>query len=118
MKRRQPEKEIQAQIVTLLRSLRADVWVLGTRRPRGDYQGTRQSPGLPDLIAFLPDEELLFIEVKSPKGRLTEEQKQFQQCCFDARVSHIVGGIDEVIDWLIDRRYLLEDQVSHERRSG
>jgi hypothetical protein len=43
-----PEKVIQQQIVTLLRSIGAQVWVLGTRRKRGDYQGTMQTPGLPD----------------------------------------------------------------------
>ena len=50
---RVPEKVEQQQGITLLRSIGADVWVLGTRRPRGDSQGTRQTPGLPDVFAVL-----------------------------------------------------------------
>lgn len=44
---RQVEKPIQAAITHLLGMLGARVYVLGTRRKRGDHQGTRQTPGLP-----------------------------------------------------------------------
>lgn len=55
MKRlRLPEKAVQQQIVHLLRSLGAHVYEIGTRRRRQDYPGTMQSPGIPDLVAFLP----------------------------------------------------------------
>lgn len=41
-----PEKVVQTQIVALLRTLGADVYVLGTTRPRGDrHHGTYQSQG-------------------------------------------------------------------------
>jgi hypothetical protein len=45
--RRQPEKAEQAGIVKLVRALGGRVYVLGTRRKRGDFQGTMQTPGLP-----------------------------------------------------------------------
>jgi len=38
-----PEKVIQSQIVVLLRTCGAAVYVLGGARPRGDYPGTRQT---------------------------------------------------------------------------
>lgn len=51
---RVPEKAVQAQIVHLLRSIGANVYVLGTTRRKGDHQGTMQTPGIPDLYVFLP----------------------------------------------------------------
>lgn len=49
-----PEKSEQSQIVQLLRSLGAQVYVLGNHRRKGDFAGTMQTPGLPDLQAFMP----------------------------------------------------------------
>ena len=110
-----PEKVVQQQIVQALTSVGGRVWVLGTRRPRGDYQGTRQTPGLPDLIAFLPPQKwlrrtLLFVEVKAAKGRLRPEQRHFQELCAFADVEHIVGGLDAVLAWLAREGYI---QPSH-----
>lgn len=80
--RRQPERAIQAHVVRLLRHVGCTVWVLGTTRRRGDYHGTMQTAGLPDVIAFLPRAGgVLFVEVKAPGGRLRPEQAQFRACC-------------------------------------
>lgn len=111
-----PEKLVQAQIRALLGSVGAAVYTLGTRRPRGDYQGTCQTPGIPDLLAFVPDRRqgvcrLLFIEAKATGGRLSEEQRDFQTHCVNAQVAHIVGDVDAVIAWLIANEYLKADQV-------
>jgi hypothetical protein len=48
------ERAEQSHIVQLLRTVGGQVYVLGTTRRRGDYAGTMQTPGLPDLLAFLP----------------------------------------------------------------
>ncbi len=122
----QREKGEQQGIVKLLRSLGATVYVIGTRRRRGDYQGTMMSPGLPDLEVFLPlspvlkgsagprvGVRLIKIEVKAPGGRLRPEQRAYQALCVAADIDHIVGGLDDVIAWLIAQRYLRSDQVSH-----
>jgi hypothetical protein len=117
MRLKVPEKAEQAAIVRLLASLGAKVYVLGTRRPAGDYQGTRQTPGLPDVLAFLPlhaarrghfeqSRELLAIEVKAKGGRLRPEQVVFRELCQQASVAHVVGGLDAVIAWLTARGYL------------
>lgn len=108
----QPEKLEQAAIVKLLRMVGASVYVLGTRRARGDYQGTRQTPGLPDLIAFVPDHSrtfvdqnrtLLMVEVKAPNGRPSDPQVEFCAHCQAAHVAHVMGGVDAVLDWLTTR---------------
>ena len=47
------EKEIQADIVKLLETVGAAVYKIGTTRKKGDHQGTMQTPGIPDLCAFV-----------------------------------------------------------------
>lgn len=112
----QREKLEQAAIVDLLRSIGGKVYVLGTKRPRGDHPGTCQTPGLPDLYAFLPAPPLalpalrrrtaLWIEAKAAGGRATDAQRAFAIECHASHVAHVLGGVDEVIHWLIEQGYL------------
>lgn len=118
--RRATERAIQSQGATLLRTLGARVWELGTTRRRGDYHGTMQTPGLPDVLAFMPPREphlwrLLVWEAKAPGGRLRPEQAIFRELCQFAGIHHVVGGIDPLIAWLIEQGYLRGDQVAHYR---
>lgn len=124
---RQPERMVQQSVMNLLRSMGAKVYTLGTTRRKGDYAGTMQSPGLPDLIVFLkrpataefgdvpmpPTRRLLFIECKAEGGRLRSEQIEFRGVSIAADVAHVVGGLDDVIAWLIENKHLRADQVAH-----
>lgn len=106
---RRSEKAEQAAIVQLLQSVGAAVYVLGTRRKRGDYQGTMQTPGLPDLLAFVPmvqastrRYELACIEVKVAGARRTWPQSVFAGYCEKAGVCYQCGTLDDVLSWLRD----------------
>jgi hypothetical protein len=102
--RRQPEKAIQADIVQALRRVGCAVYVLGTHRPAGDYQGTMQTPGVPDLWVFLPRGlGGLWVEVKAPKGRRSMAQEQFRAACYDDGVPYVCGGLPEVMQHLMLR---------------
>lgn len=117
----QHEKHEQHRIVTLLRSIGAIVYVLGTRRPHGDHPGTRQTPGIPDLYAFLPASRIvtapqaLWIEVKVGRNLRTPDQQYFAEYCEAARVAYLCGNLDDVIAWLVQRTYLKPDQLAHYR---
>lgn len=120
VRRRHPERAEQAAIRQLLLHLGADVWTLGTTRRRGDYPGTMQTPGLPDLLAVLPRGlGVLFVEVKAPGGRLRDEQRRFRQACVSCelpyRVHHVVGGQDAVIAYLVSLGLVRVEQVPHYR---
>ena len=126
-KPRVPEKVVQQQIVRALTAVGGRVYVLGTRRPTGDYQGTRQTPGLPDVLAFLPPQAgrplitqtmLLMVEVKDAGGRLRPEQAIFRDLCRQADVAHVTGGLDDVLAWLMDRGYLKREGVPWYRQEG
>ena len=58
----------------------------------------------------------LWVEVKAVGGRPTPEQLIFAGHCALADVGHVIGGVDEVIAWLIRGWWLLEQNVPHYRR--
>lgn len=125
IRRAQPEKHEQAQIVRLLRTLSAHLWVTGVPRRRGDFQGAMRTPGLPDVFAFVPVRQrcvqtwhFVAIEVKAHGGRLRPEQATFQACCRLAGVAHVVGGLDAVMAWLVSIGALRADGVPHYRRGA
>lgn len=129
------EKEEQAAGVQLLTAIGSVVFVLGTRRSRGkpcpncdtfvpEDQGTRQTPGIGDVFAFLPERhgalgperEALWWEAKrSEGGRMSDDQRKFQGLCGQARQHHVVGDRDDLIGWLILQGYLKSSQVPHYR---
>lgn len=120
------EEHEQADGVQLLRTLGAAVYVLGTVRAKGDHPGTRQTPGLPDVMAFLPASRLelgptlprfLCWEVKREGGRLRPEQAEFRAHCQASGVAHVVGDLTALMVWLVEHRYLRRESLSHERYS-
>lgn len=113
-RRAHPERLEQQQIVQVLEWVGAKVYTLGTTRKRGDHQGTMQTAGLADLLAFLPyehretrrGEQLLVVEVKSATGRMSDAQVEFAEHCNAAGIDHVVGGLAAVVRWLLDAGYL------------
>ena len=121
------EKTEQAHIVSTLRMIAGHdaVFTLGTVRKRGDHPGTMQSPGLPDVVAFLPSRRppgetprrvLLCVECKADGGRLSPQQVVFRNLCHDAEIAHVVGTFNAVIQWLCERGYAKPESFSHERQ--
>lgn len=118
---RVPEKAEQAHGVQLLRSIGATVYVLGTVRAKGDFPGTRQTPGIADVLAFLPvrgepGRVFLAWECKAVGGRLRPEQVEFKDLCDQAEIAHVVGPFDALIAWLAVRGYVKAESFSHYRQ--
>jgi hypothetical protein len=117
------EKYEQANGVHLLRSLGATVYVLGTRRRQGDHPGTMQTPGIPDIYAFLPFDatrgwtaRFVWWEVKAAGGRLRPEQAHFQTLCAIADVDHVAGDVNALVAYLIRRGRLKPESVAYYRQ--
>ena len=75
----------------------------GFRRDKG---GTRQTPGIPDLLVFGigPELPFFFIEVKGPKGKLRDSQIAFQAECERRDVPYLVAwDVREVFDFLAEK---------------
>lgn len=130
------EKVEQAQTVVLLKTIGADVYVLGTKRPTPTgtcprcqgfvvlkdrkYFATHQTPGVSDLFAALPAKNgqprrWLFNESKAVGGRPSPEQVAFRQVVLETGALHVLGGLDAVIATLIQEGYLSAGQVPHYR---
>jgi len=109
------EKQEQARIVELFRALRGTVYVSGTVRRAGDYPGTMQTPGIPDLAVFLPAPRaalvggdthvFAFVEVKRAGGRLGPAQRVFRDYCEASGIEYVSGTLDDVLAWLKVRGY-------------
>lgn len=119
------EKHEQADGVRLLQSLGARVYVSGTHRRSGDYQGTMQTPGIPDVEAFLPPprwrpaglaRQVLKWECKRPGGKLSPAQRDYADLCQQAAVAHVAGDLNALIAWLVGAGYLRPDQLPHDRQ--
>jgi hypothetical protein len=132
-----PERAEQEAVKKLLLAMGAKFYVAGVTRKKGDYQGTMQTPGLPDLpLVFLPAfklqpppapgtpplmYELVCIEVKSTAahktkhGGLSPFQREAKAYCLGAGVPYVHGDLDAIIGWLIDHGYLKPENVPHYR---
>jgi hypothetical protein len=112
------EKTVQRHIVQALEAVGGKVYKIGTTRRRGDHPGTMQTPGLPDLLAFLPIRDvrmvarwqLLVVEVKAAGGRLRHEQAEFRAFCLGANVAYVTGDLDDVLRQLQAEGYLKVDR--------
>lgn len=145
----QHEKFEQQKGVDLLRSIGASVYTFGTRRSKGSRcpkcgefvpnkdRGTRQSEGVPDVLAFLPrrpgvigatnesallkvfPREVLWWEAKRPGGGAeSDDQAEFRQLCAASSTAHCLGDVDELMTWLVEHGYLKAENLPHYRRAG
>jgi hypothetical protein len=121
------EKDEQLAIRMLMLSLGAREYVLGTKRKRGDFQGTMQTPGIPDLQFFLPEKRVemklyrtrrfVIVEAKRGKGgRFRPEQVEYRDLCAAAGVDYIGGCLNDVIAWLVTEGYVKADNLPHYRQ--
>lgn len=139
----QHEKKEQAWGVGLLTTIGAKVYVIGTRRPAGSKckhcgqfvpnpdQSTRQTPGIPDVLAVLPlrtrsarppssphDEirAVLWWEAKAPDGgRESEAQAEFRALMAQTATHHVLGSYDDLIAWLLEHGYVKAAGIPHYR---
>jgi hypothetical protein len=95
---RESEKDIQRKVYALL--VKCDCAVYWLSQPRE----TLQTAGVPDLMAFHALRGFAFIEVKVPNGHMSRAQREFQHHCGEAGIMYLVGGVQEVRDWLGAKR--------------
>ena len=111
-KNKSPEHDIQVQLIAMLESIEPrplyTATVGGVRLAIHTAKKMKEagySKGVPDLLVFEPRGmyEGLAIEVKTPKGRASTEQKEWITK-LNARgwSAHITNGLDEALEVLSD----------------
>ena len=99
VKRDQPEKRIQLQIIKYLKLKGFAVGKIkttGARRGKFFILDPYHFKGVADLLVFTP--ALTFIEVKAPGGRLSPDQILFQKLCEGSQTPYIIAySLDDII---------------------
>lgn len=112
----------QRHTQVFLEKLGAKVYKVGTRRRKGDFHGTMQTPGISDLLAFMPvrngRRRGLWVESKAGRGSLSDDQAVFKALCELAGWDHIVGDQNAVVAWCLREGYIRETQVPWYRLPG
>ena len=97
------EAKVSLEIKEFLKLMGCSVYSTeqGFRRDKG---GTRQTPGIADLLVFNAtgsNVPFFFIEVKGPKGKLRESQMLFQRECERTNTPYLVAhDVRDVYDFL------------------
>ena len=98
---RPTEKAVQAAVKDLLRQMSVEVW--DTSQPFA----AKITPGVPDLLCICSKRGVFFVECKRPGGKQTPAQRGFQAACEVAGTPYVLGGVDEVAEFL--RTYTRRD---------
>lgn len=119
------ERFEQQDGVKLLRSLGGVVYVSGTTRRSTDYQGTMQTPGIPDVQCFLPvpysaglTRRLLVWEVKRATGKMSPAQESYRAWALAAGVAHVWGDVNALLRWLVAEGFVHERQLTATRQEA
>lgn len=93
-----PEKAIHWWIVRYLRLMGFEVYSTAQAR------ATKISPGIPDLLVMGQGVHV-WVEVKRPKGKLSEAQETFQRLARRAGVDCLVWrSVEDARAWVVEQR--------------
>ena len=105
------EQRIQTAIVQYLRLNRYMAFSvpnginIPTKGSREIYRRMGLLSGVSDLCVMLPDGKTLWVEVKTPKGRQSEEQKAFEAAALRLGHKYVVWrSIDDAIRFVEERK--------------
>jgi hypothetical protein len=98
------EREIQAEVVKLYLAFRCMVYNLS--QPRA----TKQTPGLADIyVIHMPSHSVWWHELKTPRGRQSPPQVEFQEVHKYTGVGYVVGGVKAAEAHLIKMAIAMRD---------
>lgn len=102
------EKEIENQILEYLSVIPGHFW---KNQSTGLYDPTKRRfrknnnkyhiNGVSDILGILPNGIFVAIEVKTPKGRLTDSQKTFlKEITLNGGIAFVARSVKDVVDQL------------------
>lgn len=96
MKREAPERAVQIAIINRLALYGVECWSIPNEARRSIVAGRMMkaaglTPGAPDLICIGPEGRVAFLEVKAPKGVVSERQADVHERL--RRKGHVVAVV-------------------------
>ena len=90
------EKRLEGQIILHLKMAGCEVAKSGEQAV---YNSRYVLAGMSDLIVFAPGQGVIFMEVKTPKGKQRDSQKRFEDLCNGCGLKYaLVRSVKEAMD--------------------
>lgn len=87
------EADVTKQIRSVLKTFGIFHWKV--------WQGMGSTPGVPDIVGVMPDGRFLGIEVKAPKGKVSDHQERFiNNINATGGLAFVARSADDVIEKL------------------
>jgi len=106
------ESEIQRSILQYLRLKKLPCWrmnVLGIPLPNGGFRPNVEMQGVADIHVIVKQKGIgvsAWLEVKRPKGKQSDKQKEFQETVEKAGGLYaVVNSVDDVVEWLAQNHF-------------
>lgn len=97
--KKQTEKELEKKIILNLKLHGYYVYKTASAGSCYDYNLQFNDAGISDLIVLGGPNRVTFLEVKTPKGRQSVEQKVFEEICAKHKVKYaVVRSVGEAIN--------------------
>ena len=96
------EKRLEGQIILRLKMMGCEVAKSGEQAV---YNSRYVLAGMSDLLVFIPKYGVLFMEIKTPKGKQRDSQKRFEDLCNGCGLKYaLVRSVKEARD--VVKQYL------------
>ena len=96
------EKRLEGQIILRLKMMGCEVAKSGEQAV---YNSRYVLAGMADLLVFIPKYGVLFLEIKTPKGKQRDSQKRFEDLCNGCGLKYaLVRSVKEARD--VVKQYL------------
>ena len=96
------EKRLEGQIILRLKKMGCEVAKSGEQAV---YNSRYVLAGMADLLVFIPKYGVLFLEIKTPKGKQRDSQKRFEDLCNGCGLKYaLVRSVKEARD--VVKQYL------------
>lgn len=110
------ELDLQKFTVELLRLNGVFAFAVPNGEHRSKRTGARLKAmgvrkGAADLLIFAPPGQAYCLELKSAKGRLSPEQKEFQAACIGMGIPYAVASSPEDVETILDAWGVLRKQA-------
>jgi len=97
--KKQTEKLLEKKIILSLKMLGFYCYKTASAGSCYDYNMQYNEAGIADLIVLGGPNRVTFLEVKTPKGRQSVEQKVFEEICAKHKVKYaVVRSVGEAIN--------------------
>lgn len=97
--KKQTEKQLEKKIILNLKMMGFYLYKTASSSNAYDYNICYNTAGMADLLVIGGPNRVTFLEVKTPTGRQSEKQKEFESLCLKHGVKYaVVRSVEEALE--------------------